>query len=57
MLAQKEAERQKEKSMQYEKHIMDLKSQEGQRIESVTLRWEETVGDLSRELDFAKKAV
>ena len=36
---------------------MDLKSQEGQRIESVTLKWEETVGDLSKELDNAKKAV
>ena len=27
------------------------------RIESVTVRWEETVGDLSKELDNAKKQV
>ena len=50
MQAEKEQQHETDRARQFERHIKELKEQEGQRMESVTNRWEENVSELTQQL-------
>lgn len=53
----KQAQVDKERSDRLETHIRSLKEDQQRRVEKVATRWEETVAELTRELESAKTQV
>lgn len=57
LVLRKQGEADKERSEKLETHIRSLKEDQQRRVEKVASRWEETVAELTKELESAKNQV